>query len=171
MKRTLLINSSWEPLTFVDSRRIVSLLMREKVEVISLWNGDVLIPQLNQELPATVRLKKWVKRSVKMPKFRRRVVFTRDNWECQYCQHKLSAREATIDHVHPRSQGGKTDWKNCVTCCRPCNRWKADHTPEKAGMKLVRPVQNPNVLHFWDLKNGQLAWHPDWDQIIPRGEA
>lgn len=166
MKRTLLINSTWEPLTFIDSRRVVSLLVRDKVEVISLWNGTILIPQLDQDLPATVRLRKYVKRNVKMPKFRRRVVFTRDNWTCQYCSSKLSGRDATIDHVHPRSQGGKTEWKNCVTACRPCNRWKADNTPEKAGMRLISPAQFPSIVHFWDLRNGQLTWHSDWDQII-----
>lgn len=166
MKRTLLINSSWEPLTFIDSRRVVSLLVRDKVEVISLWTGNVLIPQLDQELPATVRLKKFVKRNLKMPKFRRRVVFTRDNWACQYCATKLSARDATIDHVLPRAKGGKTEWKNCVTSCRPCNRWKADNTLDKAGMRLISPITTPTIVHFWDLRNGQLTWHPDWDQII-----
>ncbi len=166
MKRTLLINSSWEPLTFIDSRRVVSLLVRDKVEVVSLWTGDVLIPQLSQELPATVRLKKFVRRNIKMPKFRRRVVFTRDNWSCQYCATKLSARDVTIDHVVPRAHGGKTEWKNCVTSCRPCNRWKADTTLEKSGMRLLSQPSTPSIVHFWDIKNGQLTWHPDWNQII-----
>lgn len=169
MKRTLLINSSWEPLSFIDSRKVVSLLVREKVEIVSLWDGQILIPQLGQDLPATIRLKKHVRRNIKMPKFRRRVVFTRDDWKCQFCGTKLSAREATIDHVIPRARGGKTEWKNCVTSCKPCNRWKADNPLEKSGMHLLSQPALPSIVHFWDLKNGQLDWHPDWDvQVGPR---
>jgi 5-methylcytosine-specific restriction endonuclease McrA len=168
MKKTLLINSASEPLRFVDARRVISLLLRDVIEIVSLWEGDILIPQLNQELPATVRLKRWVKRSAKPAKFRRIVIFERDNWCCQYCSVKLCYPDATIDHVKPQSQGGKTVWKNCVTACKHCNLWKANNTPEKAGMRLIRPVEMPSVLHFWDLRRGQLLLHPEWAELFPK---
>lgn len=168
MKKTLLVNSASEPLKFIDERRIISLFLRDVIEIVSVWEGDILIPQLNQELPATVRLKRWVKRSSRPPKFRRIVVFERDDWRCQYCNVKLNYGDATIDHVTPQSLGGKTTWKNCVTACKHCNLWKADNTPERAGMRLVRTVEVPNVLHFWDLRRGQLLFHPEWAQIFPK---
>ncbi|MEZ4547506.1 MAG: HNH endonuclease [Thermodesulfobacteriota bacterium] len=55
---------------------------------------------------------------------------------CQYCRKKFSRVELTIDHVIPRSQGGKSVWHNVVCCCVDCNRKKGGRTPEQARMKL-----------------------------------
>jgi 5-methylcytosine-specific restriction endonuclease McrA len=166
LKRTLLVNSSWEPLNFLDDRRAISLLINEKVEVISIWDGEMLIPSLGQELPAVLRLRKQIKKPFKMPKFRRKVVFTRDSWSCQYCGIQLSTKEATIDHVIPKFNGGKTDWKNCVTACVICNRRKGCKRLEFARMSLIKQPEIPNVIHFWDLRKGNIEWHPMWDSLI-----
>lgn len=69
-------------------------------------------------------------------------VFERDNWTCAYCGNKVSktpklqSRLATVDHVHPRSQGGGTDWLNLVSACSECNHRKEDMSLEEAGMEL-----------------------------------
>ena len=41
-----------------------------------------------------------------------------------------------MDHVLPVSRGGQTTWTNVVAACVPCNRKKANRTPEEAGMHL-----------------------------------
>jgi len=61
---------------------------------------------------------------------------------CRYCERKLSRQDATLDHVMPRSRRGGNGIKNLVTCCTPCNQYKADNTPEEAGMILL-PVPEP----------------------------
>lgn len=66
----------------------------------------------------------------------RRNLELRDNNECQYCGRKVHGEEATIDHILPKARGGKNSWKNCVIACKPCNRKKADRTPEEARMSL-----------------------------------
>jgi len=48
----------------------------------------------------------------------------------------LSGSATTIDHVHPRSRGGKNIWLNTVAACAPCNQRKGDRTPEEADMRL-----------------------------------
>ena len=45
----------------------------------------------------------------------------RDGRRCVYCG---ATEDLTIDHVRPRSRGGKTTDENCVTCCRACNQAK-----------------------------------------------
>ena len=35
-------------------------------------------------------------------------------------------------------RGGGTTWTNLVTACRDCNQRKGGHTPEQAGMALLR---------------------------------
>lgn len=48
----------------------------------------------------------------------RQQVFKRDGGACVYCG---SAEELTLDHVIPRSAGGKMRLSNLVTACRVCN--------------------------------------------------
>jgi len=82
----------------------------------------------------------------KEAKFNRLNIFRRDGGACQYCRKKFSRAELTIDHVTPRSQGGKSVWDNVVCCCVDCNRKKGGRTPEQARMKLRTKPRKP----VWD---------------------
>lgn len=82
----------------------------------------------------------------KEAKFNRLNIFRRDSGACQYCRKKFSRSELTIDHVVPRSQGGKSVWDNVVCCCVDCNRKKGGRTPEQARMKLKAKPRKP----VWD---------------------
>lgn len=170
MKRILLLNSSNTPIAFVTPKRAVSLLLRNKVDVLSTWD-DVLIPKFGSTrqpliMPATLRLNCWVNRRYKTPHYRRSVVFVRDDYTCQYCNKKVLNNVATIDHVIPKSQGGQTNWKNCVTCCQTCNRLKGDKTPQQAGMKLSKIPTTPVSVHFWNIKRCDSTWHDDWSHYV-----
>lgn len=167
MKRTLVVSASYEPLRFVCEREVISLLHRGVVEVVSEWSNEKFVPIWNHNLPAVIRLKKWYARPFRLPRFRRRIVFCRDSWQCQYCGVRLERPDATIDHIVPISRGGQSNWINCVTACKPCNRRKGSLPLEKCGMKLLKPAGYPNVTHFWDVKhNSSLEWHDDWKNFI-----
>lgn len=74
--------------------------------------------------------------------FTRRNLFRRDHNTCQYCGARPGTSELSIDHVLPRSRGGRSSWENCVLACMDCNRRKANRTPEEAHMALLkRPVK------------------------------
>lgn len=66
----------------------------------------------------------------------------RDNYTCQYTGRKFSREEAkingSIDHVIPRSRGGKESWENLVFCDKDVNLAKSNKTPEEAGLKLLK---------------------------------
>src|SRR5262249_10204155 len=49
-------------------------------------------------------------------------VFARDKFTCQYCGAKPHRSQLNLDHVVPRSLGGKTSWENVVCSCVDCNR-------------------------------------------------
>jgi 5-methylcytosine-specific restriction endonuclease McrA len=49
----------------------------------------------------------------------------------------------TVDHVVPRSRGGKTTWQNSVVACMPCNTKKRDMSPDEAGLKLNKKPRQP----------------------------
>lgn len=82
----------------------------------------------------------------KEAKFNRLNIFRRDAGTCQYCSKKFSRSELTIDHVVPRTQGGKSVWDNVVCCCVACNRKKGGRTPVQARMKLKTVPKKP----AWD---------------------
>ena len=78
-------------------------------------------------------------------KFSKKNIFLRDRFSCQYCTRMLSMRDGTIDHVLPRSKGGKTNYLNCVAACKPCNSRKDNKTPEQANMPLFSKIRYPNI--------------------------
>ena len=82
----------------------------------------------------------------KRPKFSAKAIWERDQGTCQYTGKKLSPQQANIDHVIPKSRGGRTNWKNCVLTHKEVNSIKANRTPEEAGLKLIRNPQDPKDL-------------------------
>lgn len=83
----------------------------------------------------------------RQPKFNRINIFRRDSDTCQYCNKKFQKYDLTLDHVVPRSQGGKSTWDNIVCCCVKCNRKKGGRTPEQAAMALLNTPKKPQ----WNL--------------------
>jgi 5-methylcytosine-specific restriction endonuclease McrA len=86
-------------------------------------------------LPRAVRLVRYVVtrwRYTAGPAWSRQGVLNRDQRRCGYCPDQAS----TIDHVVPRSRGGRNTWTNTVAACNGCNQRKGDRTPDEAGMRL-----------------------------------
>jgi len=142
--RTLLLNSTYEPLKVITWQRAVTLLWLGKVEVIRTYERDIRSVTFKIRMPAVVRLLRFIRRKRPQVSFSRRNLFARDQSTCQYCGRRRDSSDLTYDHVNPRSQGGKTDWTNIVTCCVDCNRKKGGRTPEQAGMRLRRPPRRPD---------------------------
>ena len=74
----------------------------------------------------------------------RRVVFARDEHRCGSC----GGTADSIDHVMPRSRGGKNVWENVIAACRGCNLRKRDRTPEEAGMRLATIPRAPREMSW-----------------------
>lgn len=85
----------------------------------------------------------FVRREVR---FSRRNIFERDKNKCQYCGRPFPKPDLTIDHVVPRSRGGRDTWENLVLACVPCNVRKGNRTPDEAKMPLVRKPVKPSWL-------------------------
>lgn len=111
----------------------------EKDDFIQTVNGKIKIPKV-------LVLCGYDKVPRKRPKFSLKGIWERDNGTCQYTGKKLHPHDANIDHVIPRSRGGKTDWGNCVLSHKDINSKKADRTPEEAGLRLLRKPADPKEL-------------------------
>ncbi len=100
-------------------------------------------------VPKVIRLLGYDRLPRQDVKLNRRNIFARDQNRCQYCGKRFATSELSLDHVVPRSQGGKSLWDNLVCCCVACNVRKGGRTPNQSGMKLihepVKPKRNPIV--------------------------
>jgi 5-methylcytosine-specific restriction endonuclease McrA len=161
MPKALLLNHNYQVLQFIPEQRAIRLLLKEKVEVLSEWQESFYYLKCKMSYPAVLRLRYHVKRPAKELTFSRYSVFRRDAYSCQYCGSGLTLQEITLDHVVPRTAGGKTTFLNCVASCYPCNNKKGGRTPEQAEMPLLRKPFIPTLNHVHGIDNQQL-WHESW---------
>ena len=143
----VLLNGDYTFLGLVDWKKAIGLMFAEKVRVLKFSDRVIRGVSRTFRAPAVAVLVKVV-RSVyrgRVP-FSRRNVLIRDGSACAYCGSQ--AKPITMDHVIPRSRGGKTDFDNCVACCRTCNLKKGALLPREAGMVLRHRPWQPSIAEF-----------------------
>lgn len=150
MRKVLLLNSSYEPLHICSWKRAVILLIKGKAVALEVEHqkkalSHHAVPGIHLQ-PLVIRLLYYVKMPHKEIPLTRRNVMHRDHYTCQYCSRKS---ELTIDHIIPRSKGGRDTWDNVVVACLRCNIAKGNKTLKEAGMELKRkPCRPVNFVHF-----------------------
>lgn len=165
-KKTLLLDASYQVQQFIDIKKALKHIIKDKVEVISTWDDYIVYGSGKMKHPAILRLKNSIKRNYFNSNFSRKAVIKRDKSSCQYCGKSLSAAHVTIDHVLPRAQGGTTTFLNCVVACQTCNNKKADHTPEQCGMVLLKRPQHPAFSSLRYAVDSYEHWHKDWSDYL-----
>jgi len=143
----VLLNGDYAFLGLVDWKKAMGLMFAEKIRVLKFSDRVVQGVSRTFRAPAVAVLIKVV-RSVyrgRVP-FSRRNVLIRDRFACAYCGTRT--RPITMDHVVPRSRGGKSEFDNCVACCRACNQKKGALLPSEAGMSLRRRPFQPTIAEF-----------------------
>jgi 5-methylcytosine-specific restriction endonuclease McrA len=180
---TLVLNKSWSVVNVVPVRHALTLVCRNVARIIapetfethdfSSWARQAF--RLEHEL--TIRM---VCGSIRIPEvivlvgydrapqrhvpFTRRNLYRRDQYTCQYCGQKPGSENLSIDHIVPRSLGGRTTWTNCVLACIRCNIRKSNRTPEQARMGLLRAPRKPRWIPQVALPHGIVK--RSWTQFI-----
>ena len=90
------------------------------------------------------------------PEAYRTLVTARAGGTCEYCRLVETATGVTfhIEHVTPRSQGGRTALANLALSCPGCNLAKADRTFREDEVGEEQPLFNPRQYKPW-----LLGWH------------
>lgn len=129
--------------------------------------GDLSISSayLSIRVPEIIVLKSGVAPTKKVMAFSKKNLLRRDRQTCQYCGIRPGPHALTMDHVHPRAQGGKSSWMNCVMSCKPCNTRKANRTPDQAGMPL-RPRPEMQMTHPDDKRKWSMPYEPAWSPVF-----
>lgn len=157
--KTLVLNAGYEPISIVSYRRGIALVLAGKATVLA--NEDITICSAYTTMyqPSVVLLNRYVQPPRgRVTAVSRRGVLRRDKCRCAYC----GAAANTVDHVLPRSRGGKNSWLNLVACCRTCNNVKGNRTPEEMGWKLLFTPKAPQTGRWWlrDIENPAERWLP-----------
>lgn len=100
-------------------------------------------------------------------RFSRTNVFSRDRFTCQYCGLSPPRSGLNLDHVVPRTQGGRTTWENVVCCCVSCNRRKGGRTPKQAGLLLRREPARPRWTPLMSVSASKVRYHEWRPFLIP----
>jgi len=155
----VLLNADYTYLNLVNWKRAICLMAKGKVEVvrdsqktIRNANGDEV------KIPAVMRLIKLIRTIYRTSvAFTKRNVLIRDHFRCAYCG--AGKEKLSIDHIIPKSKGGKMTFENCVAACKTCNLKKGGRTPSEARMFLkIKPYQ-PTISEFLRLKFESLGIH------------
>ena len=161
-EKVLLLNASYEPIRALGMTRAMVLLIQGKAEYMATVPDEFIYSAHDvYEKPSVIKLNYMVKipYTAKVA-LNRRAVMARDAGICQYgCGRKAT----TIDHVHPRSKGGKHVWTNVTAACHVCNGKKADRMLEDTQFKLLRPPTVPDSS-IWLSKYAHD--NPEWEPYL-----
>lgn len=156
----LLLNADYSAMSICSVERAVVLVLLDKADMLHAHDNHFVRSQrLKLPFPSVVRLRGYVRVPYRQIMLTRKNVLRRDGFRCQYC----GARDRlTIDHVMPRSRGGKDTWENLVTACTACNSRKGNRTPDEAAMPLARKPFRPSHVMFIRDYVGRLddSWKP-----------
>jgi len=165
MSAVLVLNATYEPLNIVSVRRAVVLVLKEKAEILEAAQAQLRAECFSIDVPLVIRLVSYVRipRRLTLP-LTRRTILARDHYTCQYCGAQPGKSSLTIDHVIPRSRGGKNTWENVVAACAVCNQRKGGRTPAEAGIRLRSQPGRPRYLAIALL--GVTQYNETWQKYI-----
>lgn len=156
--RVLLLNgSSWEPLAVISVPRAINLILAGKAVVIE-QSGQFLKTICDQfPVPSVIALRTYINVPRRQAHWSRKGVLVRDAYTCIYCSAQpgsiikgkvLGKHDFTVDHILPRSRGGKDTWTNTACACYACNHRKGDKLPHELSMRLKWEPKTPRTSYL-----------------------
>ena len=159
--RVLVLNRSYQPVAVTRVARAFGLLYAGTAlaldsqynafdfdswaELRAEHSDDVIhTPTMLLKVPRVVVLQAYDRMPRTQVRFSRQNVYLRDGFTCQYCGKRFARHQLNLDHVVPRSKGGRTNWENIVCSCVRCNLTKGGRTPSQARMTLLRAPKKPS---------------------------
>src|SRR4029077_15297167 len=97
-------------------------------------------------VPTVIVALNFAKVPKKRPKLCAKTIRERDGNRCQYTGKVLRPEEGSLDHVLPRSRGGRDEWENLVWSDKEVNSRKGNRLPHEAGLKLLGVPRAPKEL-------------------------
>ena len=136
----------------------ITLPIREHDNAVHTVRGAIRVPTVIVAL-------NFAKVPKKRPKLNAKSIRERDGNRCQYTGRILRPDEGNLDHVIPRSRGGKDAWENLVWSSKEVNARKGNRLPHEAGLKLLNVPRAPKELPVSALIRNA-SGIPDWNLFV-----
>lgn len=181
--RTLVLNKSWTAISTTSVRNALGLIYRDVARAVCTetftphdfgsWaemsrsrDGGEYVQgvTLRIRVPEVVVLRFYNGFPKRTVAFSRRNLYRRDGFTCQYCGAQPGTELLSIDHVLPRSRGGRSTWENCVLACIDCNKRKANHTLGEAGVRPLRRPYRPQGGPAFEISLG--TRRASWERFV-----
>lgn len=156
--RVLLLNgSTWEPLSVITVPRAINLILAGKAVVVEQSGHFLRTVRDKYPIPSVIALRTYMNVPRRRAHWSRKGVLIRDGYICIYCGTQPGAVERgkvmtksdfTVDHILPRSRGGRDQWTNTACACYTCNHRKGNRLPNEAGMKLSWEPKTPRTSYL-----------------------
>ena len=159
MESILVLNNDYTPINVTGIKRAFNLIYLGKAEVINHNDFFIRTEKRTFNCPTIIRLLRYVTVPFRKVSLSRDGVYKRDGYQCLYCGED-NRKELTLDHVIPKSKGGKNTWENLVTCCKSCNVKKDNKSLEGVGFTLSHKPYKPTYIQF--IKNINVNSKEDW---------
>lgn len=158
METVLVLNQDYSPLTLCSVERAFLLVYLDKADLLSeVKERSLRSIHGAYPFPSVIRIRRYINVPYKGVILTRHNIFKRDAFSCQYCG---TNKDLTLDHLIPKSKGGKSSWTNLVTACKHCNARKGDYAPEEVGLKLANHPIRPSYVMF--LRSATKSLREDW---------
>ena len=161
MQQVLVLNTTYQPINVTSLSRGFKLVFKGKAEVLEHISKEPIVTERKKfKRPTVIRLLKYVSVPFRKVYLCRSNIFKRDDYSCLYCG---SSKDLTLDHVIPRSRGGRNTWQNLATCCKSCNGEKDNKTPKEANMTLRHIPFRPSYIYYVQKFN---TMHESWSFYV-----
>lgn len=153
----LLNGSTWEPLSVVTVPRAMNLIFGGKAIIVEESGKFIRTVREKFSVPSVIALRTYINVPRRRAHWSRKGVLIRDSHTCIYCGVEpgmlqkgkvLTKSDFTIDHILPKSRGGKDNWSNTACACAACNHRKGNRLPHEAGMKLRWEPKTPRTSYL-----------------------
>jgi 5-methylcytosine-specific restriction endonuclease McrA len=154
------VDQEYRTYSFEDWQQLSNMIREHEA-------GFVNTPKFRIAIPDVIALKLYDRLPIADVKFSRRNIYEHYSYRCCYCGKKFPSAELNLEHVLPRSRGGKTSWDNIVTACVPCNLKKGNMLPSEAGMKLLVNPTKPKWQGTLSLSlRSPIKMRSSWQRFI-----
>ncbi len=155
--KTLKLDSSYRPIEIIDALEALVMCFVGKAQAIETYKKEIKSVSSAFKLPAVIILNRIVKFRFNGMVPNRPNILWRDDNQCQYCAKKFAPKELTLDHVIPKSRGGRNTWENLVVACKKCNQKKGAKIPQESGMHPLKKPIKPKLSVLKSVSEAEMS--------------
>jgi len=156
----LKLDSAFKPIEIISWEEAFVLTWLNKAYAVEYSDKWVHSATKKFQIPSVIVLFQYIDEKFFTLPCTRKNILVRDEYRCQYCAQNVREANLTIDHVLPKSKGGRSTWDNVVAACKPCNQKKRDYLVENSPVSLIRSPKKPSYRSIIKKRigNANLKW-------------